>query len=302
MGTTVILPDFVLPSRVNQRWQYSGIDSIEHCLNKDHFQSYPYSIEYVYNSRGYRDAEWPDTLDELKRAIWCFGDSFTVGVGQALEHTWPQVLSKKLNRRIINVSMDGASNDWIYRKINRIIEIIDPMIIVVLWSYTHRTEHHCSDLDDEQRRLLTVCRSRDQDYLHWKNLSDQLKTAKNQIIQATIPGFHQGGSLKIDQHWDSIKGESWPCSPRTLSDLLNLPEYIKQELMLVHGCYEHFVSALSNDASVDSIIDQKHLMTIEKDNRVIYIKHQIDSARDGHHFGPLTSEWFVDQLLTQLHL
>jgi hypothetical protein len=122
----VILPDFQLSSRANQQWQYSGIDTLEHCSNKQHFLSYPHLVEYVYNQRGFRDEEWPDSLDELKNAIWCVGDSFTVGIGQPFAHIWPQVLSKSLARRTINVSMDGASNDWIFRKACQIIDKINP--------------------------------------------------------------------------------------------------------------------------------------------------------------------------------
>jgi hypothetical protein len=57
MGATLILPDFILPSRVNQHWQYTGLDSEDQCLNPKHFKSYPHPVTYQYNSRGCRDLD-----------------------------------------------------------------------------------------------------------------------------------------------------------------------------------------------------------------------------------------------------
>ena len=57
----MILPDFILPSRQNQVWDESGLDSYAACLDKKHFKSYPHKVEYRYNSRGFRDTEWPET-------------------------------------------------------------------------------------------------------------------------------------------------------------------------------------------------------------------------------------------------
>jgi len=120
LGATVILQDLVLQSRVNFKSDVSGLDSLELCLNKDHFRNYPHHVEYVHNSRGFRDNEWPESADELKNAIWCVGDSFTVGLGSPRQFTWPQVLAAVTGRRCINISMDGASNAWISRRAQQI--------------------------------------------------------------------------------------------------------------------------------------------------------------------------------------
>jgi hypothetical protein len=149
----MILPDFILPSRVNQEWEYSGMDSAEYCMDKKHFDSYLHRVNYKYNSRGFRDEEWPTDINELKQAVWCVGDSFTVGIGSPLEHTWPYQVGKQLGRRIINISMDGASNEWIARKVLRICETVSPELIIVQWSYTHRREHKHILLSDEDRRI-----------------------------------------------------------------------------------------------------------------------------------------------------
>ena len=80
----MILSDFSVPSRINARWEYSGNDNPDQALDKKHFREFNYPVEYCYNSRGYRDQEWPA---DLSNAIWCIGDSFTVGIGSPLGHT-----------------------------------------------------------------------------------------------------------------------------------------------------------------------------------------------------------------------
>ena len=113
----------------------SGLDSIEKCLDKDHFRNYPKKISYKYNSRGFRDHDWPDDLSDV---VWCVGDSFTVGMGQPFEETWPQVLERKLDKRCINIGEDGCSNDIIQKRVIDIIENHKPKLIVVMWTYLHR--------------------------------------------------------------------------------------------------------------------------------------------------------------------
>jgi hypothetical protein len=132
---------------------YSGLDHLATCLDRNHFNNYPYPVSYLYNSRGFRDSEWPENLSE---SIWCVGDSFTSGIGQPYEHIWPQVLENKLKVRTINVSMDGGSNPWMTRKIVKIAEVVKPKTIIVQWSYAHRREKEMlpgESLDDSARKI-----------------------------------------------------------------------------------------------------------------------------------------------------
>ena len=113
----------------------SGLDHLQKCLNKEHFLNYPKKITYQYNSRGFRDAEWPIDLSDV---IWCVGDSFTVGIGQPYEETWPQLLEKRTGRRCLNTGEDGCSNDTIALRAQEICKLYKPKLIVVLWSYFSR--------------------------------------------------------------------------------------------------------------------------------------------------------------------
>jgi len=74
----MILPDFILQSRVNEIWNYSGMDNRSDCLDKKHFDNYPYLVNYRHNSRGFRDAEWPELIEFID-SVWCVGDSLTAG-------------------------------------------------------------------------------------------------------------------------------------------------------------------------------------------------------------------------------
>jgi hypothetical protein len=61
----MILPTINLDTFSNQYLEYSGLDSLDKCFNKDYFLSYPSQIEYKYNSRGFRGPEWPSDLTNV---------------------------------------------------------------------------------------------------------------------------------------------------------------------------------------------------------------------------------------------
>jgi len=186
----MILPDFILPSRVNQQWPYTGLDNIDYCLDKNHFLSYPHTVEYKYNSRGFRDQEWPTDTNELKQAVWCLGDSFTVGLGSPVEHTWPYQVSRQLGKRTINVSMDGASNEWIARKVLQLFETISPELIIIQWSYVHRREHENILLSDEDRRIWNCKEEIQQDNDNTVScLKAVAEKSTSNIIHSFIPYF-----------------------------------------------------------------------------------------------------------------
>lgn len=283
----MILPDLVLSSRVNVRTKFCGSDSYDRCLDKKHFIGYPYDIDYVYNSRGFRDSEWPNSVNELQHCIWCVGDSFTVGIGQPYHHVWPQVLAQQTNMRTINISMDGASNDWIYRKARNIMDIIAPKHMVLMWSYTHRRESPDQVWSDEERRIHSSKDTVSQDTEHWLSMANQIKTLYPSVVQSSIPlfipNFDYGHLQRI---WNDVKDTSWPDCPKTLTDLENLPAHIRTELTDLHHCYENI----------------EFVLNFNLPDHVIYIKHQLDYARDHHHFDILTSRWVVEHMIQCLNI
>jgi hypothetical protein len=281
----MILPDLVLPSRVNQHWQYSGMDSPDLCLDKKHFNSYPYTISYLYNSRGYRDQEWPTQLNQLKDAVWCIGDSFTVGLGSPVEHTWPYILQQQTGQRTINVSMDGASNNWIARCVNLVQKEIHPKNIIVMWSYVHRREHENQNLSSEQRRLHF---DKSDNLEDMRNLeSCRAMIAHSKIIQLAIPGY----APIIENYqsaWQNLRGVDWPeLVPGTADELLALPKFVQTKLQK---------SKLWTDLQQSM---ERQLLQSKLENNFIKV-NRLDLARDAWHFDLMTSQWVVDQIMPRL--
>jgi len=299
----MILPDFILPSRVNQRWQYSGLDSPEKCLNKQHFKSYHYAVEYCYNSRGYRDQEWPAELAELQNAIWCIGDSFTVGLGSPIEHTWPYLLQQQTRRRTINVSMDGASNEWMLRKIKKIVEVVAPPItIVVQWSYFNRRELLDQSQSDEGRRAWVAPHlastpeniSSELDIENFKNCVLQAKKVceNGQLVNSVIPNAFEGiGTEEVRSWWWNDRDPSWPLVlPESVSDIS--PDII-QQLKKKQQYNKYFLYYILYD--------------FLKTNNIIRV-NQLDEffnkevSRDGHHYDIATATKFVNEVQAKFKL
>jgi hypothetical protein len=285
----VILPDFVLFSRINQCWKYSGLDSWENCINKNHFEQYPYNVLYQYNSRGFRDQEWPESPEELKQAIWCVGDSFTVGLGSPVEHTWPWLLQQRTKLRTINVSMDGASNNWIARKAINILQKIKPQYIVIHWSYTNRRE------TDYESVYNTV----------WAEFYQTVRNSN--WPESCTPA--QVNDLPADIRHELL---TWPDPLPTVNDedlrlqyqpnttvdddlintlnCINSVEQASADTKIVHSFIPHFCS---NSQQVQQTLSQQ---------RINYISEftKLDLARDGHHYDIKTSQAFVSQIVAQL--
>jgi len=187
----MILPKTKLTLKCYLRGRYTGLDSPKKVMDKEHFLNYPYEIEYRHNSRGFRGPEWPSNIDDV---CWCVGDSFTSGVGQPYEHTWPYVFSIKSNIHTINISMDGASNMWISRKTLELLEI-QPKYIIIQWSYIHRRERDIIiggdtyDNLDEERTLHHVNTTPKEDIQHTIDCINLVESKKRNttIIHTFIP-------------------------------------------------------------------------------------------------------------------
>lgn len=285
----MILPDFLLPSRVNQCWQYSGMDSFEHCLDKTHFEQYPHSITYNYNSRGFRDLEWPETLEELKNAVWCVGDSFTVGLGSPLEHTWPWLLQKHTGFRTINISMDGASNNWIARKTIDILQKIKPQHIVIHWSYIHRRE---TNYDSVYNTAWSE---------FYQAVRDSTWPASCSLDQIdNLPTNVKHELLTWPEPWPTVNDEDlrlqYQPGATTDDDLVNTLNCINAvnrasaDTKIIHSFIPHFSQP---PQKIQQQLAQHQINFIPEFSK-------LDLARDGHHYDIKTSQYFVNLIVVQL--
>jgi len=283
------LPDLVLPSRANRRWTHTGMDSPEHCRDPEHFRSYPHTVEYHYNSRGFRDDEWPEELDQ---AIWCVGDSFTVGVGSPRSHTWPWILQQRTGRRCINVSMDGASNNWIARQAVQILEQVAPETMIIHWSYLHRREglkHVSDEVKDRFLRHYENVRAPD-----WPRVTDIEQFC---LLPADI---QQELMTQHDQGWrQGIMDEDLR--------LWHIGTDLQQDIDNTQQCVAMVESANSRTKILHSFIpdfavghEQDFYNTLRSGHAAVLHFQPVDLARDGHHYDIKTAEGFVDRLLPHL--
>jgi len=128
------------PFKINTISSTTGMDSISNPDEKPlssvkDWVNYPYPISYSINSRGFRDSEWPNNLDDV---VWCLGDSFTKGVGAPFEHAWPSVLQNQTKKRCINLGIDGAANRLILNIAKQIVFDYNPKYMIIMWSYPNR--------------------------------------------------------------------------------------------------------------------------------------------------------------------
>ena len=287
----MILPNLILPIRANRYWEESGIDTLEKCHDKQRFLQYPDKIEYRYNSRGFRDAEWPNNLQS---AIWCIGDSFTAGIGTTYEHTWPQKLSTITGRRIVNVSMDGASNNWIAQRVLEISQHINPENIVIMWSYVERREKLIKEIAN---KILQKFYNDIKDS-NWPACPDinEFNTLPIKIRQELASDHLISPHMRISSDLESI-------------EIVNLDELrivqVVEDISVHLDNFKNCINLLKDVKSnliysfIPDFAEKNHQLEYVDacyHNRIIPLFDKLDLGRDGHHFDRMTSQWVAEQI------
>jgi len=293
---------FKLKNNINLQLSSHGIDTYAECRDKKHFSSFPYKVDYTYNSLGYRDEELPTKLNDLKNAIWCIGDSFTVGLGSPLEHTWYKVLQKETKIRCINISMDGASNEWISMLAVYIIKNFNPINIVCCWSYPER---RIDNIQKRQNELIANAYTNIKDFMwpNCKSISDFNKLPINirkEVLSYDLElNMEVNENLEIDKiniTYDALR--VYVTKDTHIKDLDNMIGCITEtEKHKTNTLIHSFIPKFCN-----CLYKQDYKNKIEKIvKKPIYIKY-LDYARDGHHFDILTSKELVKNIIKQLDL
>ena len=267
------------------------MDSWEKCLDKTHFKQYPHRVLYQYNSRGFRDQEWPNSIEELANAIWCVGDSFTVGLGSPVEHTWPDILQKFTQKRTINVSMDGASNNWISRKILKILTQVQPELIVVHWSYLQRRE---DSIDTAQLKWWQR---------YYNNIKDPAwpqcpppndfsclpEFIKHEMTTKHAPGpFYQIDDEDRRLPYNELKNISEDQDMLNTIECIKMVESQAKNTKIIHSFIPNYMSPnlrINFENQISSLVKY-----------FVGEITAIDRARDGHHYDIKTSQTFVQQI------
>jgi hypothetical protein len=297
----MILPNFVLPTYRNLTATQTGIDSPEQCVDIDHYKSYSWPVVYKYNSRGYRDAEWPDDLDN---AIWCFGDSFTVGLGSSHPHTWVQQLQKQSGIRTINIGMNGASNNWIARKIRELSAVnIRPRAIAIHWSYLHRRESESWVLGPLVDRCWQKFYNniRDQSWPKCEHFHDfeLLPNAIKQEIKTRHLDLEREYWFRYDYEktLDEERMMEFDVDATPEQDVDNLLHAIRGVEQLGLPMIHSFIPDYAPDLATQTQIEQ---YCLKQGYSVVTDLRTLDRARDGHHYDILTAQWLANELVQQL--
>jgi hypothetical protein len=284
-----ILPDMVLKSFRLAELDYLLPDDPEFTKLDT---SYPWPITYKFNSRGYRDLDWPTDIETLKNSIWCIGDSATMGIGAPVEHSWPSRLALKLNNRTINISMPGASNDWIYRQADQILKEIQPKSLVLQWSLLNRREIDDSIIREEHWQIF---------YNSVKDPSwPNCKFTDVSTLPIEIQTELQHGHAKFDAtvHDEHRRIQSDPtCTAADDVDhtinLIKQLEETKRQTTVIHNVVPAFAPLSTKDLFYQEI----NKLSVE----FIPAFKQLDLARDQSHWDIKTNDFFVGEVLNLIN-
>ena len=278
------MKSFIIPSKINSFYYYSGIDELDHCIDKQHFKQYPHEITYQYNGRGFRDEEWPT---DLHNAAWCIGDSYTVGVGNPRTHVWPYLLEKKSNLKTINVSMDGASNNWIARKAIELLNVIQPTVLILHWSFINRREEDVPTVKEQFWQRF------------YNNIKDKSWPSCPKLCDFDLLPDDIQSEIKSnpDQTWQNVADDNRlihflpeATVEQDIDNTINCISMVDQcatNTKIIHSFVPEFLPAQSQDLFFNKLTTT---------NAVIDIFPKFDLGRDGAHYGVKTAEFFVDAL------
>ena len=167
---------------INYQSDIFGMDSIEECRSKSLFKNFPYPVSYRFNSLGYRDR---NISEYIKNPIITVGDSFTVGLGLPADLIYPVQLEKLVNHQVLNFSMNGASNDWMARKLELILKYFSPIAIIVHYTFSARRELDRPDWFDNERVQCEPIYTEEENYNNWLTNHNKIQT-----LTASIPTWY----------------------------------------------------------------------------------------------------------------
>jgi hypothetical protein len=171
-----------VPYYANLTCSSLGLDSDQYCFDAAHFKNWPTEINYCFNEIGFRTKS---ITKFTGKEILVIGDSFSLGLGCNQLQCWPDILENILQYPVLNFSLNGASNDWMARKIQQLLEFFTPRAVLFHHTFSHRRERDQPDWKDDER---TECDAYYTSEENFKNFSNNLKTIQQSC--QTIPTLH----------------------------------------------------------------------------------------------------------------
>jgi hypothetical protein len=119
----------------NKEWYFKNTQNIDARRRLAELGFLDTTINYKYNSHGFRTAEFDQPFD-----VVCFGCSFTMGTGVHVQDTWPEQLSIFTGMKVANLGHAGSSNDTAFRFAAHYLPLLRPRYAVWLQTDMHRLE------------------------------------------------------------------------------------------------------------------------------------------------------------------
>lgn len=282
----MILPKIKIPNLANKTLKFYSPDTLSDCRYQKQFKKYPHVVEYNFNSRGFRDAEWPE---DLENAIWCLGDSATVGLGAPIQHSWPAQLSEITGMPTINLGIRAIDNYTISEIAQEIISTVRPKNLVILWSFFERRPIGSihTELTDSSCQVVL------DDYIdhifYFEKCLANLEHSDNStnIVHGFVPNYCIADIDQVNQIWNSVRDFNWP---EKITSLESIDNYITEELTKVHDVYQTIKFAFA----------WEKFKTDFMKNVVNKIK-LIDLARDGIHGDIRTNKLLAEEFKAKLN-
>jgi hypothetical protein len=177
-----------IPFYANLHTDNLGLDSKQHAFDSRMFDQHP-PIQYQFNEVGFRT----HPVDQFQSdAILVLGDSFTLGLGNNASDRFSNIIEQKLQHQVLNFSLNGASNDWIARKLQQLLALFKPRAIVVHYTFSHRRERPITDWHDDERTQCEPHYSSQENYQNWQeNFAKICSLAGNtRLVHSFIPNWH----------------------------------------------------------------------------------------------------------------
>lgn len=283
----MLLPNIIVPRLVNKKFRFYSPDTQSDCQDLKHFKKYPYDISYEFNSRGFRDVEWPN---DLENAIWCLGDSATIGVGAPIAHSWPSQLTRLTGIPTINLGIRAIDNHTISDIAREIITNLQPRNVLILWSFFERRPVGSihTNIVDLSKQLIVENELDHYDYFTKCILNLDSISSKTNIVHGLIPNstdYIWNDECVLRRIWDDVKDPTWPEKLEHIENIDTvIDKRILEELDTVHHVYDR-LKRISEWYKFKSKFMKNDIGKFD----------QLDLSRDGRHWDINTSKLIANK-------
>ncbi len=291
----------------------------------EQWKYYNVPIEYRLNKQGFRCDTDFDEVD-WRNSYVITGCSHTFGIGQYMNETMGEILSKKLNAPVINLSVGGTGNDTIMHNFVHLCRKYGkPKGIFVLWTYPYRFTKNIGyqreGYDAQGQYFDSVWHRRDllpgqctpKNYRDnigpnkmWEHLQvhehDFLpnpemyyrRTLAQETIHA-IMGDERVYELRADNPAWMWTEDVKPVSPYVLSECV--PDAYKD---IVLGCIESNDKKWIDYSNPDGTLSKEQLYIVNRVKCRDIVSYTDENGPQGGHWGEVINKLYIKQWL-ELH-